>query len=60
MTRTTAADDGDIGFVVCFGTAEDDFVLFIKGERRVCDGQGAEGLDDQGGGVGEEVFCWKN
>jgi hypothetical protein len=58
VARTTTADDGDIGFVVGFGTAEDDFVLFVKGERRVGDGQGAEGLDDQGEGVGEEVFCY--
>lgn len=58
MAGATTADDGDIGFVVGFRTAEDDFVLFVKGERWVGDGQGAEGLDDQGESIGEEVFCY--
>lgn len=59
MAGTTAADDGDIGFVICFWTAENDFVLFVKGKRGVGDGQGAESLNDQGEGVGEEVFCYQ-
>lgn len=58
MARATTADDGDVGFVICFGTAKDDFVLFVKGERRIGDGQGAKGLDDQGEGIGKKVFCY--
>lgn len=55
MAGAATGDDGDLGSILG-RTAVDDFVVGVKGERRVGEGDGLESGVDQVGWVVDEVF----
>jgi len=57
MTGTTTGDNGNLALSLRIGTAENDLVFGVEGERGIGDSERVEGSCDKVGGIREEVFC---